>query len=602
MRKIIFTLITILITASAQALPELKPERITASPHAIAAHNALVARATTNHALKSGEEKPALYRGSFMSGGLVWELSLIWLGYWDDLFASTDANGHWPEHYGKVMVTATAGYVDDFSGYRENRQIQFLLFYPTQQALLDLGLEYEKLATLFGDKANPSALVPLEYMKSDFKIFSDLKNTFTAPASSTDDSGKPRPGYFHTRYTQNSNGEYTWAILQSATLMPDSDSCYFKSKGFGSLVITDDEGIRIGGPTQYTSVEFSDYIPGKDNILAKIVGGMATKPLGKSVWNYNLPYKGSFINLMVEPNKGERNFEIGEVHIINTGMASSDTWPYYTPDYGPLHRFYLLACSPDFTYPLENFQTTEFEYEPVAINATASDYSWIRGALYSPEEHEDPYGVWNEMAITWHYDEEEPIDPIYTNAPAPFTCIEPGYAVDGEIYFWSPLDGLWLMDNGYETYYPVNNKWNEKPFVMCGTTEGFGVYGIDRYTTPLRLHYDGDIVYHYNPDDYTLTMLIPSTGDIETPWLWDTSASVAPGCNIEKPSIETKGGKGRIAIRAMLASKIDIYSLSGTLIHTNTLNEGDCINIDAAPGIYLIKSNSSPDVVKVLVR
>lgn len=605
MNRLSFFLSSLMLTFLALgALPLPQPEMISASPQAIATHNARVVNATAMHNFPLEKNNSIIKRSGWMdTRGCIWNMSLILLGDWSDLFASTDQNGHWPEHYAKIMLTLTSHYIDEFSSSKEQRQLQYLLFYPRQQALIDLGLSSEKLKELFGQKADPNALVPLECMRPGFKIFDDLENEFITPDCSRDAAGNLQPGRFHTRYAQGRDGRYRWCILQSATLTPDANACYFNYPGFGTLQVSDDQGIMLGGPTQYSLFSMRDNGKFPEKITCLISGGMIREPAGRSVWNYNLNYSGDFLNFTNEKSTGERTFEIGEVHIINTGIKNIDNWEYYNMDFGVLNRFYLLACGTELTYPDDNFNSYDFDPEPVPIQASAQRYDWLRGALYSPAGMEDPYGIWSEMAVEWTFDEtsEEYYDiPIITRAPEPYTCIEPAYGLDEEKFAWSPTDALWICENGELTYYPVNNLWQNKPFVMCGTPEGFGVLGTDLLTTTLRLHYDGDIIFHYNPDDYRITLLIPSKGNIDTPDEWKGLNSV------KKPQSENNlqiaPQFGGVEITSPNNTTIHIYSPDGALKARRTLSAGITESIALTPGIYFIRGDNTSDVKKILVK
>lgn len=606
MHKLIYRLIAIFLllghtSAILGALPELKPDKMTTDPAAIAAHNALVARATQRYTGTNDEKVIGRYSSSDGYGN-VWELSLIMLGYWDDLFASTDANDHWPEHYGKVMLTATCSMMEEFTCYRENRQLQYLMFWPTRQALLDLGLKESRLNELFGAEGAPNSLVPLSGLTPDVTIFDDIVNEFTVPECSLSSTGNPQPGRFHTRYTKNSQGKYTWCMLQSATLMPESDQYYYQQPGFGTIKIIDTENEMMGGPTQYTSVKFIKHNGIVDSIPIK--GGMTRTWEGKSVWSYEVKYKGDYINMLGEVSDMERSFDIGEVHIINTGMCSSDSWTTYKSDFGPLTRYYLLACNPELTFPAGNFTTSSFERTPEPIKTNVNRYDWIQGALYSPANSDKPYGVWREIAIDWMYDDEDATEPIITDAPQANTCIAPEFTLSNELYPWSEEDGLWLMVNGYNSYYPVVNRQEDKPFVMSGTQYGFGVYGTDRYTTPLRLHFDGDIIYHYNPWDYSMTTLIGSVGDVVPPYEWDNGAGIGSiaGSGNRSKSFDVITGNGTITVRAITAKEISVTRADGTPTGNYRPGDGESVTLETGSGMYIVRDVKGSYSTKVMVK
>lgn len=586
------------VTVPLFALPKPPADDIIKSTQALALHKAKVELATMRHYNKDSHKGDVMKKWGWIdAAGSRWEMSLIWLGYWDDLFEATDANQHWPEHYGQVLFTASTTLVDDVSCYKESKQVQYLLFYPTFNALLDLGLTENQLDQLFGDMANDrNRLIPLKYMTPSFVIFDDLENTFTVPGCVTDNAGNPIPSRFFTRYTTNSNGKYTWCALQSTTPTDENDKYYYEYPGFGTLFLADDGGTLIGGPTHYSSLKFTRTVP--DTVTIK--GGMSKKPGANSAWNYNLRYIGQYIEMMETPSNGERGFDIGEIHIINTGMCSSDNWPYYDDFYGPLTRFYLLACSPDYTFPSENFTTSSINPVPEPVNQNAGPLCMVKGALFSPEYTDEPTGTWRQQEIFWEYNEDDPLETRPINGPREYSCLEPAFGKDFEVFQWSELDGLWLTIQGEDSYFPMPRGMADVPIVMNGTPEGFGVYGRDIFSTPVRLNFKGDIIYHYFSEDYHQTRFISAVGDESIPYEWN-GATASPATYNGISPFKAIGSRGEITINAPEACTLQIFNMQGNLLKTCVIPSA-LTHIAMPTGIYILKAQNGCYATKVVVR
>lgn len=563
----------------ANKLQQFRNQELTASPEALAQLNADMAYAA--YQLENGISDPNdLVRKSWTDGnGKTWTLTAKWTGNFGDMF-STD----FAKLFDKVLVTCQTYDATTKSGTR----IQHLLWWPLQKAIGSLASDSASLMntvkTKYGDKYDPDKIVPLEFMNTNYNFFTDFDMAFCCPAASANQNS------FYLYYTKNSESVYCWDILNSST-MQSATAYYYQYMGYGGNYIQTNGTAVWYGPTQYTTLYFSNYDGETSSINAAFKGGFTKTPNGAAAYSYDMNYagEGEFLGLTSGQKRG---YTLGELHIVNMGEVSSDNWNYYDVDFGPLTRYYMLFCDPTLTFQASEFTATSIPSKPYT---KGSDYTvnWGGGALYSAANSTAPTGIWKEFYV--EYDK----DYLTTNAPTAGSCVQYMLNMNQTYFPWSGVDGLYTYINNDMTNFIAKNlpKDQYAPFVMNGTTAGFGIQGIDFYNTTVIIDFKGNATYHYDSKDYSKTQTLATVGDLAPDANWangdGVNSAIADAANA---TINVVNGK--VVITLDEAANVAVYTTAGVLVNNFKAAAGTT-NVELGNGLYIVKAGNK--VAKVIL-
>jgi hypothetical protein len=507
------------------------------------------------------------------SSNKTWELTLVNSGSLADMF-SFGSNEDFYSCWNIVLA--------DFVCYTDsNNSVEYniALTYPLQ-SLWQYMYDYQSITQtpqeLFGDEYSANGLTPLSAWGT---IFPADEFYFSCPEASA--SGVYL-GYF----------DDSWAMtIINSTCGSASSGYYYQYGSLGYCSVVKNGNETLGGPTVGTYLKFSNFDIDTMSIDAELDGGATTTLNGSPFVSYSIPFSGEFSSRgMVSGIVNE--YEIGEVHIINTGVNNYDNNEYYDVDWNEdLNRYYVMGCHPTLTVKESAITSDSVTSGISAFAALSADYSleafW--GALYSPVDA-DPINVWKGMNIGY---EVVPFGTSYqyltTNAPEANSFVYGGYSAS---YFpFSEADGLRLVKTDHYEYMPIDADLAEdaKPIIMNGTTDGFGVAGYNQYSEYTKIHFTGDIIYHYDSTDYTKTRTLATAGDLATPTMWNGGDGVHTTlANGVKANVTTDNG--RVNVTADADTVVYIYNVAGQAVKNVTVKAGQTKSIALGNGLYIVKA------------
>lgn len=265
-------------------------------------------------------------------------------------------------------------------------------------------------------------------------------------------------------------------------------------------------------------------------------------------------------------------FEIGEVHIINTGQRENSNWDYYDESWGPLTRYYLNLCSAAMSYNPDIYANQNVPtYYPVTISTTGLElprdlnqptakqdgmYAFVQGAFYAKANNGDDFYSQYDMVKT-----EFDGDAILTK-PAPHAMI-PGTA---NLFEFAVYDGC---AGAYGGWYTV---WKNVQ-LNIGSHKGLELKMNDTYMNNYDLTYSGNIIYHYDSEDYTKYRSVPSI----------TESGVAQLLN---DGMVVSGANGVIDV-VVEGANVEVYNVAGVKVAEKFVSKQDTFNV--GNGLYLVK-------------
>lgn len=205
------------------------------------------------------------------------------------------------------------------------------------------------------------------------------------------------------------------------------------------------------------------------------------------------------------------NFQ--EVHIFNVGRitygTSPESWLYPTK-FDPLNQYFLCWCHSGMAYMAHNSQTDEDVQNytnnslPQGIGgvgiggpgyrvAEEYEFTYMKAALWAPENSETPYGFW-EMPEA-EYERNSTTGAIrYLSAPAPYELIEP-LNCDAGIH-----DGFSGLYSGYRMNAEPLRSW----IGIGDKTYGFNFKFASQMTGDYYIsgNFKGNIFYHPTPNKW----------------------------------------------------------------------------------------------------
>ena len=278
-----------------------------------------------------------------------------------------------------------------------------------------------------------------------------------------------------------------------------------------------------------------------------------------------------------------KTWKVGECHVVDTGLMSYDImsekyeWTLYGDDWGPLHRYYLMMCGEGLTWPAGSFEKNSYP----SFRSSGSDGPWlaeegkvvpfnfIRGALYAPADAKD----FNQTYVLYRPGVKEQYGMVdVTPAPTAKSCLYSGYNTSMVEYV--NIDGMRM---GYNGYYSV---WQPGAKVCMGTPQGIVIKGVDSFNDIIDFVYDGKIIFHNDPNDFTVTTEIDSKGTNNE------------GVSVDEVSA-VKGAmravNGEITVTVNEAAPVVIYGVNGVAVAQRELAAGETMTVSTGNGIFIVK-------------
>ena len=511
--------------------------------------------------------RPGTQKFTWTDGtGTVWNGSFMENGEWSDNFTTWGG----ARMYAKVSVTLQ----NDYTSNSDRKVINHIIFYPRYNMW-----KPEYRAQLFPGYQEKDSLkaMPLKYLSAE--AFTSNWKGWAVPGLG---SG---PNNFYIGQTELGGEDYL--VITNTNTLNSSGAAYFTTGSMGYCMYN---GVYCGS-NQGSTMKLSNFDDETSSINMSFKG-TANNAAGSQIWTYDYNFSGEAF--MPGFTSKPMSWNAVNMHIVNTGQVSGESEGYDAiddTDWGPLQRFYLLACGEGYTY--DNVElagggtlwtSTKYPQRPARMSQNAPNMTCIYGALFSAAGTENPVGEWFMSNLDVDFDSMG--FPITTGKPAANTFLYGGWRDD--YWPWSQNDG---MQSIYEQYYwrlpyTENKGENFDPFIMNGTTEGFGYKGLSNYNCIYTVGYKGDIVYHYDPTDYLKTRTISSIGSLTPNANWSAVQSVfTDGEN----NINVVAANGNINVTVENAANVAIYNMAGMIVKTVNAAAGQTVSVDVNAGIYIVK-------------
>lgn len=504
--------------------------------------------------------------------GVKWDVTMMEDGQWSDNFTS------WADAalYAKVRCNLR----NQATSNSDLKIINYVMFFPRYALWKESGW-----SQLFpGEEAAADKILPLKYCVSTSDIMTtNWPKGWCVPQLSTD------PNNFYIGQTSTTGGDKADAlVIMNSNTKTSSGGHYFDG---GSLGYARYNGVACG-PRQGSSFQMSNFDE-ETSSIDMAFNGSCTNASGQMVWTYTYNYSGyAFLPGLT---KTPVEWAATNVHIVNTGSIQGSDEAYYNFDdrnWGPFQRFYVLACGEGYTYDNVELQgggmlwsSTKIPEGPARMEANAISTN-LRSALFSPNGATEPNNVWYEAPIEVSIDQYQ--DGHTDGVPGVNSFLYGGW--NDDYWSWSATDGMKTSYRGTWFYaHAVKNPGNGtyNPFVMNGTTEGFGYKGKTTFNCDYTVKFKGNIVYHYDPTDYLKTREIPSVGTITTPSAWFNGVSTIFAENDN--NVNVNAANGMINVTVENAAMVNIYNMAGMIVKSVNAKAGQTVSVDVANGIYVVK-------------
>lgn len=545
MKKIYALLATALLGSTAFAAPQM--EKMTLTPESAASLRA--EQAYIAYAFENGIELPGTVSKSWTDPqGTEWQGQFYISGDWSENFSSEGAK-LWKKVFAKVQYRTA----DNNAG----RTILLALLYPNYTVAPEFGI------TKPAGKTNTDAV--------------DL-NEFNTTLAAYNFEVLPNTGTANSFYVGMPDDD-SFGIMNSLT--PNDNGYYCSSNSsFGWVIIRANGTNTYAGAAEGATLKLANF-DGETSSLDMHFEGNALNPANQAaLWTYDIPFSGEadIIGFSSRPE----TFEIGEIHVINTGNQDAGTHEVYDEDWGPLTRFYMLGAGTDLTWSEESDWTATSWPENPRWNTNDPNRkaNYFEGALYCEPNTADPYGIWYSRELEFEYD------------PMLGSYISTGYPEAGDMMYggyndlipWSPADGMDINYKDFLWYFPQAT--TDNAFSMLGTTSGFGMQGVTNLIAPMQLHFTGNIIYHYDASDYRKTREISSIGTIAPPSYW-TAVDAIFNDSVNNANVEV--GNGIVNVTMATAGVINVYSIDGKIVKSINAAAGTT-TIDLGDGLYIVKA------------
>jgi hypothetical protein len=556
---------------SLQKPADFHPETLQVTAEGQARLNA--AQAFAKYEVENGiQDRNTIAKKSWSDGSKTWDLTLINSGALTDFFNVSESAKAYYGCWNVVLAT--------FSSYTNDNNYETYcigLTYPLQslwQYIIDQGwiTGATSPADILGDKYTGEGLTPLSCWDNEL----DPDYFYFTCAEAGDD------GIYLGFCTED---DWGMAIINT------SYSSYYTYQSMGYCDVVKNGKQTLGGPTVGTTLKFSNFDEETISIDAALEGGATTTVNGSAYASYNIPFSGEFNNRgMIEGIT--KNIEIGEVHIINTGIANYDNVETYDVDWdADLTRYYIMGCHPSLTIRDDAFSTDTYTTTG-ALSALQEDYTYqfFYGAVYSAADATDPLNIWK-----GHYINVQKGAFSYetTNAPVADSFVYGGW--NSTYAPFCNYDGLRIIDQDHYLFLDIDEDMaeDEKPIIMNGTTDGFGVAGINNYSEYTKLHFNGDIIYHYDSNDYTKTRTLASVGSLATPAMWggDSNGVQTVLGNNANTNVTTSNGAVNVTVDA--DTVVVIYNVAGQAVKSVNVAAGQTKTIALGNGLYIVKAGNN---------
>lgn len=493
--------------------------------------------------------------------GEVWHAAMYESGEWTDNFTG------WNDAvlYAKVLCNLSNG-----KDGNQAKSISYVMFAP-RYGMWDSA----NWAQLFpGEAAAATKILPLKYMMSNSEIMTaNWPQGWCVPQKST------TPNNFYIGQTSTTGGQKADAlvIMNSNTPSDAAGTPYFAAtSSMGRAVYNG----AYCGPNQGSSLKMSNFDDETSSIDLAFKGN-CNNAAGSMVWTYSYNFSGeAFLPGLCSKPQG---FEATSIHVVNTGSVTGedDNYVNFTDqDWGPLQRFFLVACGDGYTYDQVELQgggtlwtATEIPSGPARMTADAG-LTQIRGALFAPNAAE-PNGTYHTANVEVSIKQIAGINIGETEGtPAAYTTLYGGW--NRTYWGWSGTDGLEAIAQGYRWWFPYAATAN--PYVDVATaSKTFEVGGNTSLNCDFKITPKANlkVVYHYDPTNYLLTKEI--------------SSGVNSIFNDGENNFTVDANNGTINVNVANAALVNIYTTNGMLVKSVNAKAGQNVSVDAANGIYLVK-------------
>ncbi len=514
---------------------------------------------------------PGMQRKSWTdANGNVWNAKFYVNGTWAENFTTWEDN----DYYVKVQAQVVCA-----SGAQQGNAIYYVMFYPTKQM-------WQNPAGLgIGDDIADTDPTPLDIYIS--KLSSEYG--FAVPQN----TGEANRFYIGMTDTDGDNSGDCFVIMNSNT--PSGSGPYFAATSSMGRAIYNKAAC---GPAEGSRLALSNYDPETSSINMHFYG-TATNASGATAWTYDINYSG--FATMVGFSKTPVTTDLAELHIVNCGVQDYDNNENYDVEWAaPLQTYYFIGCNKYQTVSMDakpasssviwwsanTYPTTALYTEEAA--SIAGEGANIHGTLFSKEGVTQPYGNWNlyDIKITgtrpnW----------VTTNAPIADTWVDGNW-----IYPYSENNGTYGVYQGIFISYDPTATHKYMPFIMNGTTEGFGIQGVSRVGATVMWKYSGNIIYHNDPTDYTKTTTLSSVGTLAPNANWLAVNQIfSDGDN----NVNVVARDGQINVTVDEAANVAIYNMAGMIVKNINAAAGQTVNVEVGNGLYIVKVGNK--AVKVIL-
>ncbi len=505
---------------------------------------------------------PGMQKFSWTDGnGEVWTVAMYESGEWTDNFTGWDD----AVLYAKVLCTLSNG-----KSGNQAKSISYVMFAP-RYSMWDQA----NWASLFpGEAAAADKMLPLKYMMSNNSIMTaNWPQGWCVPQAST------TPNNFYIGQTSTTGGQKADAlvIMNSNTPSDANGTPYFSATS--SMGRANYNGV-LCGPAKGSSLQMSNF-DDETSSIDLAFKGTCTNAAGSTIWTYNYDFSG--VAFMPGLCSAPQGFEATSVHVVNTGSVTGEDDAYINftdQDWGPLQRFYLLACGDGYTYDQVQlagggnlWTATTIPTGPARMTEDAS-LNQIRGALFAPNAA-DPNGTYHTANVEVSIKQIAGINIGETEGtPGPYTTLYGGW--NRSYWAWSETEGLEAISQGYRWWFPYDATAN--PYVtVAHDNKTFAVGGNTSLNCDFNITAQAGkkVIYHYDPSNYLLTREI--TGGVNSIF------------NDGENNFTVDANNGMINVNVANDALVNIYTTNGMLVKSVNAKAGQNVSVDAANGIYLVK-------------
>jgi hypothetical protein len=493
------------------------------------------------------------------ANGKTWRLHLQQSGDMTSLFGSANAD------LNRIVMPMSVIFDSD------DERLYTYGFYPTQGFFTsdeDAGAAYEDWTDTTPSSFGGTVcdLMPLEYWDTlaEYEEF----DKFVMPAINEDN-----PNSVSIYDAANS----TFCLLNMRE--------YFKNGQTTTMGVyvtyTNGTGNPVGYPAVGTELSFRNYDDELQAIDAHLIAVVKDKS-DNTIKDLDVPFSGeisTFEGFAVKDMKMTFN----EVHVVNAGVQNAETNDLFdvTTWDKNLVKYYILACGEGLTYQYDWTATTMPEQPYLVEEGSSAGYRTFFAGLYSDAASTQPYGVWTVTTPEGDYNEQYDYT-LWTNTPNAGDMLYGGY--NGDYAPWSESDGAYIVYDGKQ-YIPKNGSQ-----LLIGGKSGIQFSGLDNYKNPWTINYDGDIIYHFNPADYTEVTTISSKGNLDD--LEGVDAVAADN------NSAVYAANGTLTVNVEKAANVAVYTVAGALVKNVNVAAGETsFKLDG--GLYIVKVGNK--VAKVVL-